>query len=71
MAAKCTDLGIFVLGKDYIVVVETDDLIRQLLERWLGEAGYVVTAEPAVNLGQNHGARRAPVLVIAEIAPRQ
>jgi len=33
--------------KDYIVVVETDDLIRGLLERWLGEAGYaVVPGEP-------------------------
>ena len=33
--------------KDYIVIVETDDLIRELLERWLGEAGYaVLTATP-------------------------
>jgi len=30
--------------KDYIVIVETDDLIRGLLERWLGEAGYAVIA---------------------------
>ena len=29
-------------GKAYVLVVETDDLIRELLERWLGEAGYVV-----------------------------
>jgi len=28
--------------KGYIVIVETDDLIRGLLERWLGEAGYTV-----------------------------
>lgn len=26
----------------YIVVVEPDDLIRELLERWLGDAGYGV-----------------------------
>jgi DNA-binding response OmpR family regulator len=33
----------------YIVIVETDDLIRELLERWLGEAGYaVVTAAAGV-----------------------
>jgi len=24
----------------YIVVVEPDDLIRELVERWLGEEGY-------------------------------
>jgi len=30
--------------KGYIHVVETDDLIRALLERWLGEAGYHVVA---------------------------
>ena len=31
----------------YIVIVETDDLIRELLERWLGEAGYAVVAAAA------------------------
>lgn len=30
--------------KGYILVVETDDLIRELLERWLGEAGHGVVA---------------------------
>ena len=30
------------MRKGYIVVVEKDDLIRQLLERWLAEAGYRV-----------------------------
>jgi len=40
--------------KDYIVIVETDDLIRALLERWLGEAGYAVIAggSDAPDLGQ-------------------
>ena len=33
--------------KGYIVIVETDDLIRELLERWLGEAGYAVVAAAA------------------------
>jgi DNA-binding response OmpR family regulator len=33
--------------KDYIVIVETDDLIRDLLERWLGEAGYAVVTAAA------------------------
>ena len=28
----------------HILIVETDDLIRQLLELWLGEAGYRVDA---------------------------
>ena len=28
--------------RSYIVIVETDDLIRGLLERWLGEAGFAV-----------------------------
>ena len=29
-------------AQGYIVIVEPDDLIRELLERWLGEAGYDV-----------------------------
>ena len=28
--------------KGFIAIHETDDLIRELLERWLGEAGYSV-----------------------------
>ena len=53
--------------KGCIVVVENDDLIRELLERWLGEAGYAVIAA-----GQ--GAMRAPppadtpCLVIVNVA---
>jgi DNA-binding response OmpR family regulator len=31
-------------AKSCIVVVEPDDLIRKLLERWLGEAGFDVVA---------------------------
>ncbi len=50
--------------KAYIAIVETDDLIRELLERWLGEAGY------AVGAGQSGGSARgeAPCLVIANIS---
>jgi len=53
--------------KGYILVVENDDLMRELLERWLGEAGYAVIAA-----GQ--GAMRAPpradtpCLVIVNVA---
>ena len=51
----------------YILIVESDDLIRDLLESWLGEAGYrVVTkssAAPAL--------REAPSLIIANVpSPR-
>jgi CheY-like chemotaxis protein len=46
-----------------IVIVEPDDLIRELLERWLGEAGYQVIA--------THEDHASPVviprLVIADI----
>jgi DNA-binding response OmpR family regulator len=54
--------------KDYILVVETDDLIRDLLERWLGEAGYAVVAREA---GDPAPAGRAR-LVIADVpSPRR
>jgi DNA-binding response OmpR family regulator len=43
--------------KGFIVIREDDDLIRELMERWLGEAGYAVRAS---------GDER-PVLVIANV----
>jgi DNA-binding response OmpR family regulator len=48
----------------YILVIESDDLIRDLLERWLGEAGYTVV------IGDHETPVRdgAPRLVIADIA---
>jgi CheY-like chemotaxis protein len=47
--------------KGFIAIHEGDDLIRQLLERWLGEAGYSVRPE----------AGESPLLVIADIpSPR-
>jgi DNA-binding response OmpR family regulator len=50
--------------KGSIVVVETDDLIRGLLERWLGEEGFAVIATTS-------GApvlKEAPRLVITNIS---
>lgn len=47
-----------------VVIVETDDLIRELLERWLGEAGYSVVLG-----GRDHvevGVK--PQLVIADVS---
>jgi len=53
--------------KGYILVVENDDLIRDLLERWLGEAGYAVIA---ADQGAMRAPRRAdaPCLVIVNVA---
>jgi len=50
-----------VKGKGFIVIQEEDDLIRDLLERWLGEAGYSLRAD----------GHEAPCLVIANVpSPR-
>jgi DNA-binding response OmpR family regulator len=55
--------GVLVPSKGCIVIVEPDDLIRELLKRWLSEAGYEVV--PAIK------DREMPVvmarLVIADI----
>ena len=48
--------------KSYVVVLEEDPLIRPLLERWLGEAGYLVA--PAGHEGR-------PALVIADVSDPQ
>ena len=50
--------------KGYVVVLEDDPLIRPLLERWLGEAGYLV-ASPGTT------AQARPALVIADVANPQ
>lgn len=51
-------------SKSCIVIVEPDDLIRELLERWLGEAGY-----QAVPVGKNHAVPMVkPRLVITDIS---
>jgi DNA-binding response OmpR family regulator len=46
--------------KAYVVVVEQDPLIRPLLERWLNEAGYGVSASVLAGEGK-------PALVIADV----
>jgi DNA-binding response OmpR family regulator len=47
--------------KGFIAIHEGDDLIRELLERWLGEAGYSLRPVPG----------ESPRLVIADIpSPR-
>jgi DNA-binding response OmpR family regulator len=53
-------------GKGVVVVVETDDLIRGLLERWLGELGYSVV-EAGEEAAKAAKAVR-PVLVIANVS---
>jgi DNA-binding response OmpR family regulator len=47
--------------KGYVVVQEEDVQIRELLERWLREAGYLVAASGAA-------LETAPTLVIANVA---
>jgi len=50
--------------KGYVVVLEGDPLIRPLIERWLGEAGYIV--------GPPSGPGEAkPALVIADVPEPQ
>ena len=51
-------------SKGCIIVVEPDDLIRELVERWLGEVGY-----QAVSPSKNHAwPMVTPRLVIADIS---
>lgn len=55
----------------YILIVETDDLIRGLLERWLGEAGYAVVPRPSGAAVWEDAREEPPRLVIANIpSPR-
>jgi DNA-binding response OmpR family regulator len=48
----------------YIVVVEPDDLICELLERWLGEAGY----EVVVSAKEDEPGTDRAALVIADVS---
>jgi DNA-binding response OmpR family regulator len=53
-----------VVSRGCIVNVEPDDLIRELLERWLGEAGY-----RGVPVAKNHEMPMVlPLLVITDIS---
>ena len=57
--------------QSYILIVETDDLIRGLLERWLGEAGYAVVAGTLQKLLEKRIRQGMPRLIIADIpSPR-
>jgi len=53
-----------VSSQGYIVIVEPDDLIRELVERWLGEAGYGVILSAKDRIP----AMVKPQLVIADIS---
>jgi CheY-like chemotaxis protein len=54
----------FVSFKGWIVIVEPDDLIRQLLKRWLADAGYGAV-DPVDDPGP---LKVVPQLVIADIS---
>jgi DNA-binding response OmpR family regulator len=53
--------------KGRILVVEPNDLILGLLERWLGEAGYTVAVETWQRLPQAVGEGGEPHLVIIDV----
>jgi DNA-binding response OmpR family regulator len=53
--------------KGLILVVEPDDLILGLLERWLGEAGYAVAAQSLERLTDAIAGRVKPRLVIIDV----
>jgi DNA-binding response OmpR family regulator len=53
--------------KEHILVVEPDDLILGLLERWLGEAGYAVVEEASPTNLQTDGDEGEPQLVIIDV----
>ena len=53
--------------KERIIVVEPNDLILGLLERWLGEAGYTVVVETLQRLAQAVGEGGKPHLVIIDV----
>ncbi len=56
--------GIAVPSQGCIVIVEPDELIRELLERWLGEVGYDI-----VPAAKDHARSMVmPQLVIADIS---
>lgn len=55
--------------KGYVIVLEDDELIRKLLERWLAEAGFE-TALHAPSVSQD-AAQNAPCLVIANVSSPQ
>jgi DNA-binding response OmpR family regulator len=53
--------------KRCILVIEPNDLILGLLERWLGEAGYAVVVESLERLTQASDEDGEPALVIIDV----
>ena len=53
--------------KGRILIVEHNDLILRLLERWLGEEGYSVVAGTSQTLAQSAAAGRNPELVVIDV----
>jgi len=53
--------------KGRILVVEQNDLILRLLERWLGEAGYTVVAGTSQSLAQAVGEGGESELVVIDV----
>jgi len=53
--------------KGCIFVVEPDDLMLGLLERWLGDAGYTVLVGTWQSLHQAVGQGREPHLIIVDV----
>lgn len=53
--------------KQLILVAETDDLIRELLERWLSEAGYTVAVWDGPDAVRRPRHEGEPVLVIVDL----
>jgi DNA-binding response OmpR family regulator len=53
--------------KGPILVVESNDLILALLQRWLGEAGYTVVVGTSLSLAQLGGEGGEPHLVIIDV----
>ena len=53
--------------KGFVLIQEEDDQIRELLERWLGEAGYAVSAtgeeRPCLVIANVPSPRRAQALI--------
>src|SRR5262249_38307325 len=59
--------GGIVQQKGRILVIEQDDLILRLLERWLGEAGYTVVAGTSQSLAEAVGEGGEPELVVIDV----
>ena len=53
--------------KRNIIVVETDDLVRGLLEQWLGDGGYAVSVRALRTLTEDRAGESAPSLIIADV----